>query len=57
MSLNSEVDMEEDYSRDAQPHMIFYDCETTGFSIYNIGAGVAASDSPWPSPTYSHCKK
>ena len=42
---NSEGDEEEEDSRDAQPLLIFYDCETTGFSIHNdhiadIGAKV-----------------
>ena len=58
VSLNSEGDMEEDDSRDAQPLLTFYDCETTGFSIYNdhitdIAAKVVASPVPLTDPTFS----
>ena len=53
---------EEDDIRDAQPLLIFYDCETTGFSIYNdhitdIGAKVVASPIPLSSPTFSSLVK
>ena len=53
---------EEDDIRDAQPLLIFYDCEMTGFSIYNdhitdIGAKVVASPIPLSSPTFSSLVK
>ena len=53
---------EEDDIRDAQPLLIFYDCETTEFSIYNdhitdIGAKVVAFPIPLSSPTFSSLVK
>ena len=53
---------EEDSSDDAHPLLIFYDCETTGFSIYNdhltdIAAKVINSPVPLSSPTFSSLVK
>ena len=52
------LDEDEDSSDDAQPLLIFYDCETTGLSIYNdhitdIAAKVVASPVPVSTPTFS----
>lgn len=52
------VDEDEDSSDDAHPLLIFYDCETTGFSIYDdhltdIAAKVVACPVPLSTPTFS----
>lgn len=51
-------DEEDDRVNDAQPLLIFYDCETTGLSIYNdhltdIAAKVIGSPVPLNNPTFS----
>ena len=56
------LDEEEDSSEDAHPLLIFYDCETTGFSIYSdhitdIAAKVVASPVPLSTPTFSSLVK
>ena len=43
---------------DSQPLLAFFDCETTGFSIYNdhitdLGVKVVASPVPLSEPTFS----
>lgn len=53
---------EEDNSDDWHPLLFFYDCETTGFSIYNdhitdIAARVVASPVPLSDPTFSSLVK
>lgn len=52
----------EDDGDDTQPLLIFYDCETTGFSIYSdhitdIAAKVVASPVPVTVPTFSSLVK
>ena len=56
------LDEEKDSSDDAHPLLIFYDCETTGFSIYDdhitdMAAKVIASPVPLSSPTFSSLVK
>lgn len=58
-SLDDEND---NFDVDAQPLWIFYDCETTGFSIYSehitdIAAKVVASPVPVTSPTFTRLVK
>ena len=53
---------EEENSDDLHPLLFFYDCETTGFSIYNdhitdIAARVVASPVPLSCPTFSSLVK
>ena len=53
---------DEDSSDNAHPLLIFYDCETTGLSIYNdhitdIAAKVVASPVPLSTPTFSSLVK
>lgn len=47
-------DEEEDSSGDAHPLLFLYDCETTGFSIYNehITDMIIASPVPLTTPTF-----
>lgn len=57
-----EEEEEEDNSDDSHPLLFFYDCETTGFSIYNdhvtdIAARVVASPVPLSSPNFSSLVK
>ena len=61
-TVDQSIDEEEDSSGNAQPLLIFYDCETTGFSIYNdhitdIGAMVVQSPVPLSEPTFSKLVK
>lgn len=56
--VDDETLAEVDGSNDGQPLLFFYDCETTGLSIYNdhitdIAAKVIASPVPVPTPTFS----
>ena len=53
---------EEDSSDDAHPLLIFYDCETTGFSVYkehitDMAAKVVACPVPLHEPTFSSLVK
>ena len=55
-------DFEEESSDNAHPLLIFYDCETTGFSIYDdhitdIAAQVVDSPVPLETPTFSSLVK
>ena len=55
-------DEDQDSSDDAHPLLILYDCETTGFSIYDdhitdIAAEVIASPAPLHTPTFSSLVK
>ena len=57
-----EEEEEEDSTDNAYPLLIFYDCETTGFSIYNehvtdIAAKVIDSPVPLSTPTFSSLVK
>ena len=52
------IDEEEDLSDNPHPLLFFYDCETTGFSIYDdhiteIAAKVVACPIPLQAPTFS----
>ena len=56
------LDEEEASIDSAHPLLIFYDCETTGFSIYSehitdIAAKVVASPVPLSAPTFSSLVK
>ncbi len=56
------LDDDKDSSDDAHPLLIFYDCETTGLSIYSdhitdIAAKVVASPAPLSEPTFSSLVK
>ena len=60
-AVEDEEEEEED-SDDSHPLLFFYDCETTGFSIYNdhitdIAAKVVASPVPLSEPTFSSLVK
>ena len=55
-------DFEEESSDNAHPLLIFYDCETTGFSIYDdhitdMAAQVIQSPVPLETPTFSSLVK
>lgn len=55
-------DDDEASSDDAHPLLIFYDCETTGFSVYkehitDIAAKVVACPVPLQTPTFSSLVK
>ena len=56
-----EEEEEENSSNDYHPLLFFYDCETTGFSMYNdhvtdIAARVVASPVPVPDPLLPLCQ-
>lgn len=60
--IDDQSDEEEDSTDNAHPLLFFYDCETTGLSIYNdhitdIAARVVASPVPLSSPTFSSLVK
>lgn len=59
---DDQTEEEEDSSDDSRPLLIFYDVETTGFSVYNehitdIAAQVVACPVPLTSPTFSSLVK
>lgn len=62
--VDQSCDEDDDSGDDEETHplLIFYDCETTGFSIYkdnitDIAAMVVASPVPVPNPTFSSLVK
>ena len=63
LEVDQPIDEEEEASTDtAHPLLIFYDCETTGLSIYNehitdIAAKVIDSPVPLSCPTFSSLVK